>query len=114
MFNKAGLITIAAFASPYSADRRRAREIVGDDSFIEVFVSASAATCEERDNQLRPDGDGLFARARRGEIKHFTGVSAPYEAPAAPDLVLDTETLTPGESVERIIALLKERGLLGS
>ncbi len=80
---QAGLICITAFISPYREDRERARKAAGD-RFIEVYVKADVATCEERDPK------GLYKKARAGEIPEFTGVSAPYEAPDAPELVVDT------------------------
>jgi adenylylsulfate kinase len=82
--NDAGLIAISAFISPYRADRAMAREVVGAARFIEVHVEAPLEVCERRDPK------GLYARARRGEIAEFTGVSAPYEPPEAPDLVVHT------------------------
>jgi bifunctional enzyme CysN/CysC len=88
LFADAGMLVITAFISPYVADRARARvaaeRLVGEGAFQEVFVKADLATCEDRDPK------GLYARARAGEIAEFTGVSAPYEAPDAPDLVVDT------------------------
>jgi len=114
IFNRAGLITIAAFVSPYSADRERASDIVGADRFLGVYVKASEALCEERDALLHPDGDGLYAKARRGEIKHFTGVSAPYQAPRSADLTLDTEQLNVSQCVDQIVALLVDRGVISS
>ena len=114
MFNASGLITIAAFVSPYAVDRRRARDTIGEGRFIEVFVNAAVETCEARDKTLHPEGDGLYERARKGEIKVFTGVSAPYEVPDDADVIIDTELLTPRESVDRIVALLVERGVISS
>ena len=110
MFNDAGLITIAGFVAPYSADRQKARDTVGPDRFLEVFVKAPVEVCEARDAALRPDGTGLYARARRGELKHYTGVTAPYEAPESADLVLDTEVLSADQCVDQIVALLAEQG----
>ncbi|CDG83586.1 adenylyl-sulfate kinase [Janthinobacterium agaricidamnosum] len=84
MMNDAGLIVIAAFISPYRADRALAEEIVGAGNFIEVHVSTPLEVCEARDVK------GLYAKARAGRIAEFTGISAPYEAPLSPALVLDT------------------------
>jgi adenylylsulfate kinase-like enzyme len=84
----AGLIVITAFISPYRDDRAMARSIVSEDRFVEVHVSTSMDVCEARDPK------GLYARARRGQIPQFTGVSSPYEAPIAPALCLDTGTLS--------------------
>jgi bifunctional enzyme CysN/CysC len=114
LFNDAGMLTIAAFVSPYGADRERARERIGDDRFIEVWLKASVEECERRDALLHPDGQGLFARAQAGQIKSFTGVSAPYEAPTQAALVIDTDTTQPQDAVAAIVSLLRERGLIGS
>lgn len=97
LFADAGIIVLTAFISPYRADRASAREIIGED-FREVYVKASLDTCAARDPK------GLYARARAGEIPEFTGVTAPYEEPESPDLVLDTERL----AVEAAVALLYE------
>jgi len=86
LFADAGMIVIASLISPLKADRERARAI-GGDRFHEVWVKADLATCEQRDPK------GLYRKARAGEIREFTGVSAPYEAPAAPELVVDTGAL---------------------
>lgn len=85
MFNDAGLIVITAFISPLLEQRRLAREIIGDESFVEVFVDTPLEVCEQR------DAKGLYAKARRGEILDFTGVSAPYEVPVAPELVVASD-----------------------
>jgi bifunctional enzyme CysN/CysC len=82
LFNDAGLIVITAFISPFVADRQSAREIVGE-GFVEVFVDASIAVCEQRDPK------GLYAKARTGEIPEFTGISSPYEPPEKPEMRLD-------------------------
>lgn len=106
LMNEAGLIVIAAFISPYRADRRMAREIVGGGRFIEVFVDAPLEVCESR------DAKGLYRRARAGEIKAFTGISDPYEPPEAPELRLPTDAMAPEESAERILQALEGRGAL--
>ena len=100
-----GSIVLCAFISPYRADRRAARELLGTD-FVEVFVKASLKTCEERDPK------GLYVRARSGEIEQFTGVSSPYEEPAAPELVLDTAEETLGTCVDRLIDWLAQQQLI--
>ena len=101
----AGLITLAAFVAPYASDRTNARAIIGSNRFIEVYLSAPVEACEARDPEL-------YGKARRGELKNFTGITAPYEPPAAPDLVLPTHQLSLEECAERVIALLKERGVI--
>jgi adenylyl-sulfate kinase len=98
----AGLIVIAAFVSPYRADRDMLRAMLGD-RFIEVFCDTPLAVCEARDVK------GLYAKARQGLIPNFTGVSAPYEAPLAPELRLDTAQQPVADNVARILALLAQR-----
>lgn len=100
LFVDTGIITVASFVSPTRELRDLARNIVGEADFKEIYVSTPLAECERRDVK------GLYARARRGEIKDFTGISAPFEAPAHPDLSLDTSRLSVEESVARILALL--------
>ncbi len=98
LFARAGVIVVTAFISPYRSDRDRAREATTEDGFHEVYVKAGVETCEKRDPK------GLYEKARRGEIKEFTGISAPYEAPDAPELVVDTETCEVDQCVEQLIA----------
>jgi len=104
--NEAGLITIVALVSPEEADRAAARAIIGDERFLEVHLSAPVEACEARDDE------GLYRRARSGEIPRFTGVSAPYEAPRSPALELPTHELSVEEAVNRLIELLTARGAL--
>ena len=92
----AGVITLAAFVSPYINDREEVKQIVGSDNFIEIFVNTSLAECERRDVK------GLYKKARAGEIKNMTGISAPYEAPVNPDL----EVITDGQSIEESIEII--------
>ncbi len=106
LMNQAGVIVVTAFISPYRQDRDDARNIIGDDRFIEIHVDAPIEVCEERDPK------GLYKKARDGEIPRFTGVSAPYEEPDAPELRIDTSQLGVGESVEAIIDALNKRGLV--
>jgi adenylylsulfate kinase len=105
LFVSAGVIALTAFISPLRADRARVRQLLGDD-FIEVYVNCPLAVCEARDVK------GMYAKARRGEIKEFTGISSPYEAPENPELVIDTDTLDLESSVRRVVELLTLRGLL--
>ena len=86
LFADSGAIVIAAFISPYRADREKAKQIIGQERFIEVHCSTDIATCEQRDPK------GLYKKARAGELKHFTGIDAPYEAPTQPDLIIDNGT----------------------
>jgi adenylylsulfate kinase len=92
----AGVITLAAFVSPYIKDRQEVQQIVGTDNFIEIFVNTSLEECERRDVK------GLYKKARSGEIKNMTGISAPYEAPINPDL----EVITDGQSIEESIEII--------
>ena len=96
LFADAGLIVITAFISPYRADRHRARSAAGDH-FHEIYIRADLATCEKRDPK------GLYKKARRGEITDFTGVSAPYEEPDSPELVVDTMDVSIDGSVRTIV-----------
>ncbi|KVG67671.1 sulfate adenylyltransferase subunit CysN [Burkholderia pseudomultivorans] len=100
----AGLIVLVSFISPFRAERDMARAMVGADEFVEVFVDTPLAVAEERDPK------GLYKKARRGELKHFTGIDSPYEPPAQPELRIDTVTETPEDAAARIVAyLLRER-----
>ncbi|MCG8505253.1 MAG: adenylyl-sulfate kinase, partial [Sphingomonadales bacterium] len=96
LFSRAGMIAISAFISPYRSDRARAREAAGG-AFHEIHIKASVAACEARDPK------GLYRKARAGEIKEFTGISAPYEAPEAPELVIDTERYTVEDCVDQVL-----------
>ena len=100
LFVQTGVITLACFVSPTNDIRRLAREIIGEEDFREVFVSTPLEVCEQRDVK------GLYAKARRGEVKAFTGISAPFEAPAHPDLTLDTSQMTLKEEVEAVIEFI--------
>lgn len=100
LFVDTGIITIAAFISPTEELRCMARDIIGADDFKEIYVSTPLAECERRDVK------GLYARARRGEVKNFTGISAPFEAPDHPALSLDTSVLPVEESVKRLFEVL--------
>jgi adenylylsulfate kinase len=105
LLSRHGVPVITAAISPYREIRNEAREMM-DDRFIEAYVKASVETCEERDVK------GLYAKARSGEIKEFTGVSDPYEPPEDPELVIDTESQSPEESAQQILAYLEERELI--
>ncbi|RWR12545.1 adenylyl-sulfate kinase [Siminovitchia fortis] len=102
----AGLFALTAFISPYQGDRTLVRELVEPDEFIEIYVKASVETCEERDPK------GLYKKARAGEIKGFTGIDAPYEEPAHPEITIDTNVLNVEEAVEAIVDYLKENHYL--
>lgn len=100
LFIDTGVITIAAFISPTNRLRQMAADIIGRKDFLEIFVSTPLQTCEERDVK------GLYAKARRGEITNFTGISAPFEVPEHPALTLDTSHLSVEEAVDRLLALV--------
>ncbi len=107
-FTRAGVVTLVSAISPYIETRAAAREMVEEfGPFIEVFVDTSVEECANRDVK------GLYAKAFSGEIKEFTGVSDPYEAPPRPDVHLATETLTPEESATLVVGELEARGLIG-
>ena len=97
LMNDAGLIVITAFISPFAKDRSHAREIIGNERFIEVFVDAPIELCEQRDPR------GLYRKARAGEIPEFTGITSPYEPPEKPDVRIDTSTTSPGEAIEMLL-----------
>jgi adenylylsulfate kinase len=106
LFNEAGVITLTAFISPYRADRARVSALVGPENFIEIYCHCPLEVCEQRDVK------GLYAKARQGLIKDFTGISSPYEAPERPELSLDTSRLTLVECVAQILALLRARRIV--
>lgn len=103
LFLDTGVITIAAFISPNNDIREMAADIIGQDDFLEVYVSTPLEECERRDVK------GLYAKARKGEIKNFTGISAPFEEPANPALTLDTSVLSLEESVNKLLELILPR-----
>ena len=102
LFVDTGIVTIACFVSPTIELREMARKIIGEKDFREVYIATPLAECERRDVK------GLYARARRGEVKDFTGISAPFEAPTNPDLSLDTSKMTLKEEVEAVIELINK------
>lgn len=104
----AGILTIAAFISPYTSDREAIRELFSSDNeeFIEVYLKCDLAVCETRDPK------GLYKKARRGEIPEFTGISQPYEVPANPGITIETDRLDIEESVETIIKYLKNKKII--
>lgn len=106
LFVDAGIITLAAFISPFRADRNNVRELMGEGDFIEVFIDTPLATCEQRDPK------GLYHRARNGEIKHFTGIDSPYEPPEAPELRIANDGIQPHEAADQVIRYLQAYGYL--
>jgi adenylylsulfate kinase len=108
LFTDCGVLAFTSFISPYRADREAARALFAEGDFVEVYVAADVATCEGRDPK------GLYQKARAGQIPEFTGISAPYEEPEAPELVLDTTRQSPEESVAALIAYLEGKGYLSA
>jgi len=108
LFLQAGVITLTAFISPFRADRNRVRSLVGENEFIEIYCKADLNICEQRDVK------GLYAKARRGEIADFTGISSPYEAPENPELVLDTGSATIECCADEVLTYLEMRGILNA
>jgi adenylylsulfate kinase len=106
LFLDAGVVVLTAFVSPFQADRQRARSLVEEGDFIEIFCAADLGICEERDTK------GLYAKARAGEIKEFTGISSPYENPENPELRVETGSQSLDSCVEQVIGFLQERGII--
>lgn len=102
----AGLVTLTAFISPYSEDRSNVRELLEGNDFIEIYVKCSVKVCEERDPK------GLYRKARAGQIKNFTGITAPYEEPIHPEVIVETDKQSLEESVQIIVDYLKVNGYL--
>lgn len=105
LFADANVITIAAFISPYKADRDQARRCYPQGEFFEVFLDCPLEICEKRDPK------GLYQKARRGEISDFTGIHAPYEKPDSPDLLIDTTTFSIEDSVRLVWRMLEDAGI---
>lgn len=108
LFADSGTITLTAFVSPYKADRDAVRELLGEGQFVEIYVNASLATCEERDPK------GLYKKARAGDLKDFTGIDAPYEAPENAELVLDADTKDIDTLAGEVVAYLEANGYLSN
>lgn len=103
LFVQTGVVTLACFVSPTNDIRQMARAIVGEEDFLEVYISTPIEECERRDVK------GLYARARKGEVKNFTGISAPFEAPVSPDIAIDTSKIPLEESVRTLTELIIKR-----
>ena len=102
----AGLIVMTAFISPFRADRDLVRERIGDGEFVEVYVSTPLEECEKRDPK------GLYAKARAGEIRNFTGIDSPYEPPVNPQITIDTSKVSIGAAVDQVLRYLENKGFL--
>ena len=105
LFAECGIVCITSFISPLRSYRDMARDIVGKERFYEIYLSAGVDVCEKRDPK------GLYKKAREGKIRDFTGISAPYEPPENPDLVLDTARTTTEENLATLLDFLKSRGI---
>ncbi len=103
LFVDAGVVVIAAFISPLEKDRNLLRQIIGKDNFVEIFVNTSLEECEKRDVK------GLYELARRGKIKNFTGISAPYESPKDPDVLIETEKYSLESSVDKVLKFISPK-----
>ncbi len=106
LFLDAGIIVLTAFVSPFRVDRENARSLVGKNDFIEIYCSADLSVCETRDTK------GLYAKARNGEINHFTGISSPYEVPQSPELKIDTGNLKIDKCVDLVISQLVKKKII--
>jgi adenylylsulfate kinase len=107
LFTDAGVVALTAFISPYRADRDQVRALMADGDFVEVHVDCPVEVCEQRDVK------GLYKKARAGEIKEFTGISAPYEAPSKAELTINTSGQSVEESAKQILAYLESKGIVG-
>jgi len=103
LFVDAGVIVLSAFISPFEADRQQVRQIVGTENFIEVFVDTPLEICEQRDVK------GLYKKARAGEVKNFTGISSPYEAPKNPDIRIKTNEISVEESIRKLLDVVEPK-----
>ena len=103
---ESGVITMTAFISPFKKDRNLVRQLLPQGDFVEIYCNASLEACESRDVK------GLYKRARAGEIKNYTGIDSPYEAPSNPELVIDTESESLEESVAKVIDFLKSNKII--
>ena len=101
LFRQAGIINMTAFISPYRRDRQRARDLAKEGEFIEIFCKCSLEACEKRDTK------GLYKKARAGEIPEYTGISAPYEEPEDPEIIIETDKITIQKGVKKIISYLQ-------
>ena len=106
LFIDSGIITLTAFISPFKSDRQLVRELFDARQFIEVFIDSSLDTCENRDPK------GMYIKARKGEIKNFTGISSPYEVPENPEIHVVNNLITLDEASDQIITHLKEKKLI--
>lgn len=106
LFLEAGVISLTAFISPFQSDREKVRSLFPHGDFLEIYCRCPLEVCEDRDVK------GLYKKARTGEVKQFTGISSPYEAPASPELVVDTDQMNLDQSIDSVLNLLRERGVI--
>jgi bifunctional enzyme CysN/CysC len=106
LMTDAGLVVLVSFISPFRAERRMARALMGPGEFLEVFVDTTLATAEERDVK------GLYRKARAGEIRNFTGIDSPYEPPENPEIRIDTSSLSAEDAADAIVARLRSDGII--
>lgn len=99
----AGLVVLSAFISPFERDRQQVKTIVGDHQYVEVFVDTPLEVCEQRDVK------GLYRKARKGELKNFTGIDSPYERPTSPDMIIDTVSMSVQKAVEHLMTTIRAR-----
>jgi adenylylsulfate kinase len=108
LFLQAGVIALTAFISPLEKDRQKIRDVVGADHFLEIYCACPLEICEQRDVK------GLYKKARAGLIKNYTGISSPYEIPENPDLRLESGSESLEECVEKVLSLLRDKGIISS
>jgi adenylyl-sulfate kinase len=106
LFADAGILTITAFISPFAEGRNKVRAIMPEGEFIEVFIDAPINVCEQRDPK------NMYKKARKGEIKEFTGINSPYETPESPEIHIRTDIMTVAESVDKILSYLRARRII--
>ena len=106
LFIESGVITLTAFISPFKEERNKARELLSDGDLIEIYVKCPISVCEARDVK------GMYKKAKANKIKNFTGISSPYEAPESPDLVINTDKETLSRSVDQVMGILIDKGIV--
>jgi adenylylsulfate kinase len=108
LFIESGVITLTAFISPFKEERDKVRKLLANQDLIEIYVKCPISVCEARDVK------GMYKKAKANEIKNFTGISSPYEAPESPDLIVDTDQETLDESVDKVLGVLINRGVINN
>jgi len=108
LFIESGVITLTAFISPFKEERNKARELLSDGDLIEIYVKCPISVCEARYVK------GMYKKAKANKIKNFTGISSPYEVPESPDLIVDTDQEILDESVDKVLGVLINRGIINN